>query len=277
MRLRDRAALVLFVCAGVFFAVKQSVETHTGRAVFFRNTIPFVNQANVAFVGVASHILIGNSHVSSYQSRSNISYGCGGADAIRRNCNGIRFFRGHDGNSTLPRRRMYQPHRVWTNFHITRNRINDGWRSSIVFEPKGDIEGSESISMPNFNVPSVFSLPHPDVRSLIFGELSFGLFNRPVFSIHALLRTKSQPKCKTSVYGQNHEGRYFEPPYLSLAGLFLFISSIASLCLAWTRLNDDFATNMHIPRDTTLFIFSVLLMWSGMLLVAAGFGVFTHV
>jgi hypothetical protein len=49
--------------------------------------------------------------------------------------------------------------------------------------------------------------------------------------------------------------------------------AIASLALAWIGLNNDFSANMNISRNTAVFIFS----WIGLWTSAAGFGVSAHV
>ena len=76
---------------------------------------------------------------------------------------------------------------------------------------------------------------------------------------------------KQSINRYDIEGSFFPPNFLALAGLMLVFCGFAGESFFWGRLNKDFATNMHIARDTSLLLASAITAIAGMVLLIAHF------
>jgi formate-dependent nitrite reductase membrane component NrfD len=59
---------------------------------------------------------------------------------------------------------------------------------------------------------------------------------------------------------------------VATVGVLFFFAGIAGIGFFWAKLNEDFASNMHIARDTALLFSGVCLVWIGMGIFGHGLG-----
>jgi len=80
------------------------------------------------------------------------------------------------------------------------------------------------------------------------------------------------PEGEGSIDRQDYETGHLKYPRCAMLGFFLCIVGVAGLYFFWAKLYEDFATNMHVARDSTFLILSVCAFWGSFGLIGHAFG-----